>query len=157
MTIFLTIFSGVFVFVLGQIILKLLIDPVQGYKTTVGDISIALINHANVYSNPGISKQERMDFASEELRLLASKLSANVVLIPYYEKTGKFFKLPSIKDKHEVKKQLIDLSNGIHDKRNSEATISLGEYNGRRAEKICDLLGIYVPDDEKAYRDNDDA
>lgn len=155
MSIFLTIFSGVFVFVLGQIILKLLIDPVQGYKTTVGDISIALINHANVYSNPGVLKQQRMDGASEELRLLASKLSAYVVLIPFYEKTAKFFKLPSIKDTHEVKKQLIGLSNGIHDKGHPEATISLGEYNGRRANKICNLLGIYVPDDETLFRDSD--
>jgi hypothetical protein len=157
MSIFLTIFSGVIVFVLGQIVLKLLIDPLQGYKRTVGDISIALINHANVYSNPGVSKQEKMNNASEELRLLASRLSAHVVLIPYYEKTAKVFKLPSIEDTHAVKKQLIGLSNGIRDKGHPYAKVSLGEYNGRRADKICDLLGIYVPTAEKAYRDDGNA
>ena len=149
MSIFLTVFSGVIVFTLGQIVLKLIIEPIQGYKSTVGDISIALINHANVYFNPGVMKEERIDAASTELRLLASKLSAHVVLIPFYEKIAPFFKLSTIQDIHEVKTQLIGLSNGLHDKGNSDGIVSLGQMNDRRAQKICRLLKIYVPENEK--------
>ena len=157
MSIFLTIFSGVFVFILGQIVLKLLIEPIQGYKSTVGDISVALINHANVYFNPGVMKKDRMDAASTELRLLASKLSAHVVLIPFYEKVAPVFKLSTIQDIHEVKTQLIGLSNGLHDKGHPDSTVSLGEMNDRRAQKICRLLSIYVPENEKADGVSKDA
>ena len=157
MSIFLTIFSGVIVFVLGQIVLKLLIEPIQGYKSTVGDISIALINHANVFFNPGVMKEEKMDAAATELRLLASKLSAHVVLIPFYEKVASFFKLSTIQDVHEVKTQLIGLSNGLHDKGHPDSKVSLGEINERRAQKICRLLNIYVPENEKIYSERNDA
>ena len=53
MSTFLTIIAGVAVYVLGQLIIKLIVDPIQAFKSTVGEISIALINNANVYANPG--------------------------------------------------------------------------------------------------------
>ncbi len=44
MNVFLTIFSGVTVYVLEQILVKLFIDPIHGYKAIVGEFSIALAN-----------------------------------------------------------------------------------------------------------------
>lgn len=52
MDIFLTIFAGVGTFVLGQIALKLLIDPVQSFKMTIAEVSNKLILYANIYANP---------------------------------------------------------------------------------------------------------
>ena len=42
MQVFLTIFSGVFVFVIGQIFLKLVIEPVQVLKTTISKVAYLL-------------------------------------------------------------------------------------------------------------------
>ena len=149
MNVFLTIFSGVTVYVLGQILMKLLIEPIHGYKATVGEISIALVNLANIYANPGVHTVERNDAASCELRMLASKLSAQIFLIPCYDWTAKVFRLPSKDQIHEVKSNLIGLSNGVHDKGPQGGKFSLAEVNSRRAQKICNILGIFVPENEK--------
>jgi len=53
LTVFLTVLSGVITFVVGQLIIKLLVDPVNDFRRTVADIALALIEHANVYANPG--------------------------------------------------------------------------------------------------------
>jgi len=153
MSIFITIFSGVCVFVLGQVIVKLFIDPVHGYKASVGEVSTALINYTSSYANPGVGTKESMDEASKEIRLLASKLSAQVSMIPCYDKTAKVFFLPCKDNIYEAKTQLIGLSNGIHQADRGSRKVSLGEINMRKAEKICDLLGIYVPENERMYKD----
>lgn len=131
--------------------MKLLIEPVHGFRATVGEISIALINHANIYFNPGVGKEEKLDAASVELRLLASKLSAQTYLIPFFEQTSRYLRLPSRKNVYDAKTQLIGLSNGLHDKGLDTGKHSLGERNKFRAEKVCRLLNIYVPESEKLY------
>ncbi|MEH2381888.1 MAG: hypothetical protein V7K27_23855 [Nostoc sp.] len=44
-----TIISGVFVFILGQLALKLIIEPIQEFRKTLADIAFALIEYANIY------------------------------------------------------------------------------------------------------------
>lgn len=157
MSAFFTIISGVLVFVLGQFVLKLLIEPIQAYKTTVGEISVALIFHSNVFANPGVLSKDANDLASKEFRTLASKLSAQVFLIPFYDKTADAFRLPTKDQIHEVKSILIFLSNNLHTRGHDVQGISPGELNSRKAESISKLLRIYVPEDSKVYRPNPDA
>ena len=45
MEVFLTVFAGFATFALGQIVVKLVIDPVQEFKKVVADISHAVIEH----------------------------------------------------------------------------------------------------------------
>jgi len=47
-TVFLTVFAGVTTYVLGQLILKFLIEPVHELKRTIGEIAHSLVEHANV-------------------------------------------------------------------------------------------------------------
>ena len=89
MTVFLTIFAGVAIFVVGQLVLKLIIDPVHEFKRTVADISHSLIEYANIYSNPGVTGEENEKKVSTELRKLSSRLNAQTYLIPKYEITAK--------------------------------------------------------------------
>jgi len=84
MTVFLTVLSGVITFVLGQLIIKLLVDPVHDFRRTVADIALALIEHANVYANPGVAGSEIENKVSHELRRLSSRLNAQMYLIPYH-------------------------------------------------------------------------
>lgn len=157
MSIFLTILAGVLTFVFGQIAARLFIEPIQRVQAIIGEISTALINYANVYSNPGVGKVEKIDEASEELRLLASRLAAQSNLIPYYEQVSRLFKLPSRESAYKARSHLIGISNGMHEKGHGTGNRSLGETNNLKANKICELLNIYVPKDEKVYTDNEQA
>ena len=57
-TIFWTVLSAVTSFVIGQVIVKLVIEPVQEMKKTVGQVAHALIDRAHVISSPGTLRGE---------------------------------------------------------------------------------------------------
>jgi len=141
MTIFLTILSGVLTFVLGQVIVKLVIDPVQDMKKTIGMISHAMVERAHVISNPGIPEKVVMDETSIELRKLASQLHAHLRLVPQYSRTAKVFGLPSDTQVRKAAGALIGLSNGLYRK-----TGNIYEVNATRVEDVHDALGIYLED-----------
>lgn len=138
MTVFLTIFSGVVIFVLGQLMLKLLIEPVQEFKKTISDVGLSLIEYSNVYANPGVAGIEIERKASEYLRKLSSRLNAQVYLIPFYNITAKLFRLPSREQVVSATNNLIGLSNGVF-----KSPTDLVSTNLERAERIRIALGIY--------------
>ena len=81
-SVFWTVFSGTVVYIFGQIALKLVIEPVHDLKKTIGMISHALIECANVIYNPGVLTKDVLDETSRELRNLASQLRSHLYLIP---------------------------------------------------------------------------
>lgn len=135
-----TIISGVFVFILGQLALKLIIEPIQEFRKTLADIAFALIEYANIYSNPGSAGNELENKASEELRKLSSRLNAQMYLIPGYSSISKPFRLPSKDNLVEAARDLIGLSNGVF-----KSPIDLVNTNLERAKKIRTTLGIHDP------------
>ena len=114
MTVFLTILAGVTTFVLGQMVLMLIIDPVHEFRRVVADISHALIQDAQVIWNPGLIGREMENAVSDRLGLLSSRLNAQMYLIPRYECTRKVFGLPSTKDVTDAANHLIGLSNSLY-------------------------------------------
>lgn len=143
MQIFLTIVAGAGTFVLGQIVLKLLIDPVQSFKTTVAEIANKLILYANIYANPkplGDQKQAEM---SEDFRVLSSKLQSNMHLIPIYNISKFLFGLPSKEKVAKASSQLIYIHNG-----NDSVLSNQGILNCYAAQRIRQSLGIYIPEGE---------
>ena len=140
--VFFTVISGVLTFVAGQLVLKLIIDPVYEFKKTVADIAIALIENANIYANPGVAGNEIERKASESLRKLSSYLNAHIYLIPSYPLVSKMFRLPSRDKVVDAAINLIGLSNGMFNS-------SLVLVNVERADKIRDALGIFVPENER--------
>ncbi len=88
-TVFITVLSGVITFVIGQLIVKLLLDPVQDMKKTIGQVSHTLVERANVIANPGVPTKVVMDNTSDSLRKLSSQLHAYLYLVPCYDKTSK--------------------------------------------------------------------
>jgi hypothetical protein len=143
MTIFLTILSGVITFVLGQLTLKLLIEPVQDFRRTIADIALALIEYANIYANPGATSSDIRKPASADLRKLSSRLNAQMYLIPHYRLTAKVFGLPSKSEIVEAASQLIGLSNGL-----SQSSSDLVVVNIQRAGRIRSVLNIFTPESE---------
>ena len=142
MTVFLTVLSGVITFVLGQLILKLLVDPVNDFRRTVADVALSLIEYANIYSN-GAAEIEIERKASEEFRRLSSRLNAQMYLIPCYRCTAKLFGLPSRDKVVDSAKNLIGLSNGVL-RPVSDGNVIL--VNLKRANEIRNALGIFSPE-----------
>lgn len=143
-TVFLTVFAGVTTYVLGQLILKLLIEPVHDLKRTIGEIAHSLIEHANVIQNPGVPKEEVMIETSRHLRKLSSQLEAHLYLIPKYLFTSKLFFLPSRNSVLSAARSLMGLSSSVF-----RATEGIYKQNARRVEKICDSLGIYLSEGDR--------
>lgn len=145
MSIFLTILAGVITFVAGQIILRIYIEPVQAFRTLIGEIAVALINYGILYRDEGNRSPEKIRDASVEFRLLASKLESSTYLIPHYRKVAQLFKLPS---KHEIfaaTTNLIQISDSINESYRPLKVI-MDISNQRKAEEIRVLLKIYAPD-----------
>lgn len=95
LAIFLTVLSGVITFVVGQLAVKLILDPVPDLKKTIGQISHALIERANVIANPDVSTREEKDETSLLLRKLSASLHAHLYLVPAYVWICRLFRLPS--------------------------------------------------------------
>jgi hypothetical protein len=144
LTVFYTVTSGVLTFVVGQVFVKLVLDPVHEAKRTIGQVSHSLIEYANVIANPGVPKVEVMQDASRQLRRLSSQLHSHLYLVPLYGATAVIFRLPSRSNLLAAARSLIGLSNGLH-----RATESIYEANARNAQNVCDKLGIYVPPEDR--------
>lgn len=144
-TVFWTILTGVLTYIAGQLVLKLVIDPVQEQRRTIGRISHALIEYANVIANPGVPTEERMMQASTTLRSLSAELQTHLYLVPLYTITARVFRLPKNDAIMKATKSLIGLSNSVFQV-TSDRTY---EYNSKKVEAVCDELEIYYPDDER--------
>lgn len=134
-SVFWTVFSGTVVYILSQIALKLVIEPVHDLKKTIGMISHSLVERASVILNPGNSRKKIMDATSRELRKLASQLRSHLYLIPCYPVMARIFRLPLPAEILAASTALIGLSNGVHQ--------SGAGVNGGKLKRVCNALRIY--------------
>lgn len=111
--IFITVISGVFIFVIGQIIIKFIIEPIHQLKLLFGEIADDLIFYADIYSNPGIADPIEARKGSDKIRKDASTLNARLQAIPFYLTWHKLNWLPSIKDVTDANVRLIQVSNSF--------------------------------------------
>lgn len=131
----LTIFGGIVVLTMGQIIAKFFIEPIHEHFRLIGEINDSLIYYANVYCNAGLGKKEVMDEAQNVLRRRASQLMAKTHIIRCYKFCQSLKVVHKRADIMEARKKLILLSNSIHD-------AQLGEKNTEIVEQIEELLNI---------------
>lgn len=81
----LTILGGVVVFVIGQLIAKLFIEPMQALKVVINDTRVALAFHAAIINTPISRTPETSDQASQALRKCSAELFAKASSIPSYD------------------------------------------------------------------------
>lgn len=146
MSVFLTIFSGVTVFVIGQIVLKLFIDPIQDFKKVIGETSNCLINNAGNYFEPEKLSEEKQGEVAQELLRLSAKLNAQMSVIPLYSKLSRIYSCPSTDDVVVASKNLIEISNAMRSNRPNN-----GKLNAFSAQRVQQALGIHM--DESARLD----
>ncbi|HHF2923665.1 hypothetical protein HJ030_17640 [Vibrio parahaemolyticus] len=150
MTIFGTVLSGVLVFVLGQIILKLLIEPIQSYKKHISKIGFDLIKFGNVLGNPKGKEDTVTNNACTKMRSHSSSLYSYLYLVPFYKVTCRIFNLPTEDDVLEATKELIGLSNGYDGELANQGTL-----NSYSAQKVKVALGIAIPKSEWLEPENE--
>lgn len=132
-----TIFGGVFIFTVGQIILKFFIEPIHKQAEIIGDISDALVYYAREYSNPGLLPKEKLDEAQERFRQLASLLKAKTYMIKWYHFFESFRLVPNLLFIEHTSRELIGLSNSVYERPTTETLRNL-----EMADRIRVLLGI---------------
>jgi len=138
----LTALAAVVVFVFSQLLGKLVIEPVQDLKKTLGEIRFALVFHAPAASTP-VGDRASEDLAAEAFRKLACDLLSKLGVVPCYDTWSRFSRgfLPASKDALEASRQLIGLSNSVHGP-------NRWERNPARVAKILRLLGFESLDEE---------
>jgi len=140
MEIFNTIISGVAVFVLGQILLKLIIEPIQDLKKEIATTLNNLIYYANIISNPNTNSPEKYKETSQKLRQHASNLASKVSIIPFYILWVSLRILPPKENIFKAKTYLIYISNSLFQSKYND-----GMKNSEKSEEIQKLLNSYFP------------
>jgi hypothetical protein len=138
-----TVLSGTFVFILGQLGLELFIKPLRRYKEIKAKIAYNLVYYANIYMNPvthkeyeyEIIKNERLT-TQENLRRLAAEIAGFA-----YEKW--FFNYPSKKKIFDVEKALIGLSNSLVTE-NSDIVVEMAEDRVRIIKESLKFRGDII-------------
>ena len=117
-TAFYTVLSGYLVFILGQITINFLLNPIKCQKETIGEIQDAVIYYANVFSS--MMNKDTQNEAAEKFRKLATKLVSTTRVIPFYPQLQSIFGLPSLKNIESAHHSLIGLSNGVGHERDTD-------------------------------------
>lgn len=132
----LTVFGGVIVFVVGQLIGKFVIEPIHEFKKLLGEIHFGLVFHAQAIQTP-VGDRAGEDDASKALRKMACDLLSMVAVIPFYGCWSAISRgfLPRVANVAAASSHLIGLSNSVHQDDRSEA-------NSKRVAKIEQLLNF---------------
>jgi hypothetical protein len=137
-----TAMFGVVVLVVGQVILKFLIEPIQEQRKTIGEIAYNLTFLANVGGKLSQTKIEGERISSSAdpleatvtLRRLASQLRASLKTIPCYDKLAGIHCVPKRDAAMQASRELIGWSNEIWG----------GDEANQRRKKIAELLMIEI-------------
>jgi hypothetical protein len=130
-TVITAVLSGVLVFVLGQFILRLIIEPLQEFAKIRGEVNYALIYYANFLSNPGLGNPKVLDEISDTLRKLSGRFMATANSIRLYDFLSQLHLVPIREDLIKSARELIFLSNSVHSsdgRSNSDAISNIMRY-----------------------------
>lgn len=89
-SVFFTILAGVSVFVLGQFILKLVLEPIVSFKESLGNLSAFCLRYRAKITNANASLE-----LQNELKVLISTILSKSQSIPFYSAFAKVLGLPN--------------------------------------------------------------
>lgn len=108
--VFYTVLSGTLVFVFGQILQKFFLEPIQGYKKTVGEIDNKLKFYANILTNTGFNQKILVEI-TDTMRTLSCQIESDYKQIPLTGVMSRIGLIENKKEIAEVAQGLIFLSN----------------------------------------------
>ena len=112
-----TALFGIIVYVIGQLVLKIFIEPFNELWLEIGETSNALILNISIITNPGseiIPDEKRRD-AKESLRQQATFLVSKTHAVIWYHIPSLLQLLPSKNDIREAHRELIGISNQLYE------------------------------------------
>lgn len=109
----LTAVAGVTVFVVGQIIQKLLIEPIQKQKAAIGEILYVIDYYISV--NLGWDDKTKVE-ARKWVTRATSNLYRSTEIIPAYGVMSFFRLVPKRSVINSIKKDVVKLTNEVSDK-----------------------------------------
>jgi len=107
MQIFYTILAGVSVYVLGQSILKLFIEPIQELQLVISDCTY----YEHIVLNMQHIDEELIREASSSLRKRAAELKSKASIVPFLNYFAKCNIVPTHQNISDISAKLIGLSN----------------------------------------------
>src|SRR2546427_2994630 len=140
MTVFTTIVAGITVFVLGQILLKLVIEPIQKLREAIAEVAFYLANDHDVIHNAETVEKERAQTVSSNLKQLGARLVSSQQLIPFYSFLRKLFSLPDKANIEKASQRLFQIPNHMY-----------GSHQGKYYRldlyciEVCELLALQDP------------
>lgn len=138
----LTITGGLFVLVVGQVVIKFIIEPIQEQAKTIGKIASDLIYYANIYTNPGLGDEKELNDASKALRQHASQLRGQTQAIPWYRFWSMLGFVPTRDNVIKASANLISLSNTVFHKQEATRTAISNEKSRKETLKLLRLEDI---------------
>lgn len=108
--VFYTVLSGTLVFVFGQILQKFFLEPIQGYKKTVGEIDNKLKFYANILTNTGFNQKILVEI-TDTMRTLSCQIESGYKQILLTGVMSHIGLIENKKEIAEVAQGLIFLSN----------------------------------------------
>lgn len=139
MEVFKTVVSGVAVFVFGQIMLRMVVEPIHKLKQTFGAVAHAYLIHAPILYNTDVATDEQKGETASQLRLLSGQLHADMSLVPCYAIFRWFFLLPSEKKVYEAAQSLIAIGNWMY-----SSNTHRFEHIIKNWQRAADNLGLYI-------------
>lgn len=135
-TVLYTVLSGTLVYVLGQLISKIIINPIHEQREVVAEIADTLIYYANIFGIH-VSENDEANKAMNKFRSLSTKLLSRTHLVPFYFILQKMRIVISLKDIDNAHKNLIGLSNSVYQRENFNY-----DFIDKRYEEIKKSLNI---------------
>lgn len=132
-TIFGTVISGVVVFVVSQLIMEFLIKPHLEYKKLRNRIIVSINYYCNFLVNPFIINKANAEADFEELRSTKWMVASEEM-----RKLGSEMAVYNKKHSRDIHKNLIGLSNGVWQYKNSQE--QLGIQNKKMIDEIKEWL-----------------
>lgn len=154
---FATIFSGVTVFVLGQIFVKMFIEPVQEIKKTIAKIRMDIHRYGHIIHNYNNIDENIRNETSAILRNLSAELIAHLELIPFFSFASKIFKFPKPENIKKASINLIALSNWMLYPNNTNKGKDKYGYILENYQNLHDNLGFVIDDASRLDKETLDA
>ncbi|MBI5694968.1 MAG: hypothetical protein HZC51_04380 [Nitrospirae bacterium] len=147
--VFLTVVSGVVVFVLGQIVIKFFIEPIHEQRKAIGVACDTLIFYSGYYACPkSVFNDPDREEAMRKTRELSTLLISQTHLIPWYP----FFENIRIVKKKSViisaARDIIGLTSDMYDENNGCA------HSRSRINEIERKLNIIISDKSLSTAEN---
>jgi len=141
---FITILCGVSVYILGQIFLKMFIDPVAELKRTISKVQYNMTFFAHLMYTD-VSKEQDIEEVFGVVRALSAELLSSANLIPFYSFVHVIFGLPKIENIRKSSTNLIALGNWINRQGRDDRYVHII----KNSQELYENLDLNIDDKDK--------